>query len=212
MGRFILIASFFCTFCASTMLGQSQVDDLKFYKNELGINVTNLLANVFSLSNDNISTPYTFLYRRNFNKNVGMRFGLGSNYRNDKEILSGVDVFVKSYTFSSRVGLERILQVAPKVDFVLGAECIFGRTSEKSDAQGLILHKTISQSGGGPVIRIQFHINERVTLMTEALFYFVSETAKREEFDPITGIATYKTYSKQFSLTEPQALFISFKF
>jgi hypothetical protein len=57
----------FLTF-ATAVLAQKKSDTFYTFKNQLGINFTNVLGNVLSLNPNNASSPYGLSYRRHYAK------------------------------------------------------------------------------------------------------------------------------------------------
>ncbi len=193
--------------------GQSEASSTeKKYKHEIALNATNLLSNLFSLSNDNLSTPYTFVYRHKFTEKFGIHFGLGADLTREEDVLGGSNLVAKSVLYDARFGIDKIIPITKKLNFIFGLDAIAGNAKNSSSSTGFDLTTSSFKLGGGPAIRIQYHLNDRVVFMTEGLFYFIRTKGEREEVDPRTGIALYTNTTHRFTIAEPRALFIGFKF
>ncbi len=193
--------------------GQSETSpNQNKFKHEIALNATNLLSNLFSLSNDNLSTPYTFVYRHRFTEKFGIHFGLGADLTREEDVLGGSNLVAKTVLYDARFGIDKIIPITNKLNFIVGLDAIAGNVKNSSSSTGFDLTTSSFKLGGGPAIRIQYHLNDRVVFMTEGLFYFIRTKGQREEIDPNTGIALFTNTSHRFTIAEPKALFIGFKF
>lgn len=185
--------------------------DSTVYKHEVAVNVTNLLANVFSLKNDNLSTPYVLNYSFRISDKWRLRAGLGFAYnQDDNGSVQGVSA--ESRSSDMRLGTEYELKIAGGLSFMPGLDALWGHKSVESRANGFSLNTSSTRFGAGPVFRLVYCFKNRITLMTELPAYYVITQGKRAEFDPILGPSEVSFKDRSFSLSEPTVLYIGIRF
>lgn len=110
------------------------------YKNELGINFTNVLGNVLSLNPNNASSPYGLTYRRHYAK-WSLRSALNINLDNlnEDDFENGNFINRKLNTIGgdTRIGVEKHLVLSKKMMFSYGIDALFG--IEKNIRKSMIL-------------------------------------------------------------------------
>lgn len=208
---FVFLAFLTSWGCAGQGKSQSSTDS---FKHEFGINGTKLLSNLFSLSNDAVSTLYVGTYRYKPSKNIGLRTFLGGNLQS-----SGTNNAIESsnYNVHGKLGIEYINEINSRINFNFGLDFLAGTTKSKSTTlnnanQVFLLDIDNSYIGAGPVARVEFKITDRITLMTESSLYTTFSSRKRlEQIGSQININDSNT-SRNINLTEPTSLYVSFKF
>ncbi len=214
----------FLTF-SSTAIGQSSklsIQDFYSYKNEIGINFTNVLGNVLSLNPENASSPYGLTYRRHLGK-ISFRSAVNINITNTSEDDFSNGLFINRtlniIKSDFRVGLEKHLVLHKKVLFSYGIDILGSIGNEKSEIQDFNLGGTTFVSnentyggGLGPVLRLEYKISDRIFISSESSLYgFVSKTKASLT---INGVQDEDIKSSDFSLilVLPQSLFFNISF
>ena len=212
--------------CPSIMYGQSKrKEKVSFYnfKNEIGINFTNVLGNVLSLNPNNANSPYGLSYRRHFS-NYSFRSALNLKYNkssnDDFENGDFVNRVLDEKLTEFRVGLERHIILDTRVLFSFGID-ILGliniENSEINKLQGTGSLQFISKennigAGIGPFLRLEYKISDRIFISSESSLYgFYSK--KKTKFQ-IAGMAQEESESTNSSLILqlPQSIFFNISF
>ena len=151
----------------------------KFY---LGFNSTNVIKNLLSFTSNETDDPYTLvgLYSK---KKMALRFGLGVNFKttqNDKTILAD-----NSYSkIDIRFGFQRSKKMWNNLFFTYGLDIIAGWEKDFTVRESFYNTEISWSGGGGPVLGVLFHVNDRLSLSTESSFYF-RYTNKTSKFKPV---------------------------
>ena len=180
-------------------------------KHEISVNATNLLANVFSLKNESLSTPYVLNYKYNVSDKLAFRSGLGFAYNNDDNG-SVQSVQAESRSIDLRIGVEKSIHLSSGFYVGFGLDLLGGGKSVESNANGFSLRTAHYKWGVGPVLRFSYKFKNRISLMTEVPLYFVNTTGTRAEFDPALGANEVRFKESEFSIQEPRVLFIGISF
>ncbi len=153
------------------------------FRNDIGINVTNVLASVFSLNGEKDPNPFSLIYRRHY-KRTSLRLGTNFTYKKTRqqEFTSG-DFLLRDLAVSNgslRVGLEKHLPLSNKFMFSYGFDLLGGLSLEKSEVtentiNGVTNFFSATQNaystGAGPVLRFDFKLSDRMFLSTESAIY-----------------------------------------
>lgn len=153
------------------------------FRNDLGINVTNVLASVFSLNGEKDPNPFSLIYRRHYNS-TSLRIGTHFSYKKtrQKEFTSGAflsrDLDVSNG--SLRAGFEKHLPLSKKFMFSYGFDILGSLGYETSEVtentiNGVTNFFSATQNtysaGAGPIIRFDFKLSDRMLLSTESAIY-----------------------------------------
>ena len=199
-----------------TPKAQSAISPAYPFKNEIAVNLTSLLRNVLSLSSENVGTPYDLSYRR-LKNNHAFRLGLGGATSSDEEVVTINGNFftrtLRETRVDTRLGYEKIYPVSKKLNLLYGIDVIGGYTLSNSELSGQfnLGIRTITL-GGGPALRLEYKLGERVLFMTETTLYASATQRVRNEKDAIGGDTRATTYGYMGALTIPRALFIEIQF
>ncbi len=222
--RYIYI-SFIIAFKFSLGLSQKEsisINDFYVYKNELGINFTNVLGNVLSLNPNNASSPYGLTYRRHYAK-WSLRSALNINLDNlnEDDFENGNFINRKLNTIGgdTRIGVEKHLVLSKKMMFSYGIDALFGIEKEHSEINDFNFGGTsfISDDytygfGAGPVIRLEFKLSDRMFLSTESTLYgYYSVRTSSISINGNVSNDPTKNNSK-LTLELPQSLFFNISF
>lgn len=190
------------------------------YKNELGINFTNVLGNVLSLNPNNANSPYGLTYRKHFRS---WTFRTGFDILLDKKtIFEFTDPFngEKEITIRNmqfRVGGQKNEYLSQRFVFGYGIDLLFGNEyefSKVSSFTGINFDATesILQFGAGPVLRLEYKLSDRIFLSTESTLYAIygRNTSSIRE----AGLPDSKESANDFNFQVilPQSLFFNIAF
>lgn len=188
---------------------------------ELGINSTFFIANFISFSGNipNLVSPYALHYKMWVGRH-GLRVGLGANYREQHDDATDNSGGFTSTTtqVDARIGYEFQLPLARRWNMYFGADLVYqyALSSQKNNSGFATVETSTTGNtlGGGPVLGIQFFINERISLGTETTCYFQSEDivdATRSDFQPQFDSEQHST-DKSFSFIPPTSIFVNIRF
>lgn len=157
-------------FLATPSLFAQEIEEpAKQMNQELGVNATALLTNFLSFNSDLVDPgAYVLTYKRINERGRGFRLGFGVSLNS----IEGENSFI-----NFRLGYERQTVITSKWLFYWGIDLVANvgnfndPTTEISKGVGL-----------GPVIGIQYRINEKIGFSTESSFYFLSKEAGEFEF------------------------------
>jgi hypothetical protein len=205
----------------------------------VGLQANQLIRQIFNFSNTNTSlnNPYLLTYAVNSVQGGG-GFTMGFGYHFD-EATDG-DQFIERTTTNNnlffRVGFEKKSLLAPKIIFSLGGDVVLGRekfevvTEEKTQSQTNFESSRVAKSSGfGPRLTINYQIQEKIIIGTEANYYFVWRNIDETQtdvffetvFDPVTGQqrtirrtqeTTDSEKDRRFQFNPPAVIFLIMKF
>ncbi len=193
----------------TSMAVYCQDEDSDKFHNDISINATTLLGNLFSLNTNDTGVPYLISYRRH-NGNVGVRLSMAGNFSKTVDFFNDAS---DSY-LNLRVGFEKIKPVGSKFTVSYGVDAMFNYLLEQSllfTTNDIFVQKDlVREIGLGPSVRLHYNINPRVSFHTESslyAFFGVSETTYDSSFIEDEFLDTYR-----ISFAIPQALFITIAF
>lgn len=206
------------------MNGQETTSHYEFYifKNEIGINVTNILGNVLSLNPNNANSPYGMTYRKHLNNwTFRSAFNIGINNTSTDEFSSGSFLTrdLNTLTTDVRLGAEKHLVLTKKVLFSYGLDLLLGYANEKSIVQEFNFGGTIFENiqktlgaGIGPMLRFEYKLSDRIFFSTECSLYGYYSKSTDQLY--INGSLSEDPENTNLSLklTLPQSLFINIAF
>jgi len=198
--------------------GQVEVTDSKEKFSEFGLNVTSFVNEFISLnSNDSDIGDYMVTYKYHLGKSA-LRIGLGGQFRQvDDETEGGGGRVTKDNSFDFRIGYEVKTKITPRWGFYFGADATLGWAESKATTfnfEQVELTTSLTEFGGGPIAGIQFFINPRISLATEAsLYYTYSESREVEKFSVNTLFNTDElSTSNNFDFGLPTSLYFVIRF
>jgi hypothetical protein len=212
---------FIILICTSLRTTAQTKADLPFfdYKNEVGINATQLLSNVLSFNNTSTSTtPFGFHYARHYST-FTIRFGANLFYKKTDENTgpnpsnpSGLRSLA-DHTLGGRLCIEKHIAIMPKVNFHVGIDGTVQNIHDESIVSGqFFTSNNTLQLGAGPAARVLFKINKHLHIMTESTLYGTyGITEKRVQLGtPTPDVTTSNSQGAELSL--PTKLFIQLLF
>lgn len=215
----IIIFHYFISFSQKDVIS---VKDYYIYKNEIGINVTNVLGNVLSLNPDNTNSPYGITYRRHYD-NWSFRSAMNINFDNIEEDDFDNGAFftrkLNSLGLQTRFGMEKHMVLSKRVMFSYGIDALLGLDREHSEINNFNLGNTtfINKDmtyaiGLGPMLRLEYKISDRLFFSTESSLYGnYSVSTSKLTINGNTEEEPKKTNS-QLKLVIPQSLFFNISF
>ncbi|MFI5172218.1 MAG: hypothetical protein ACHQFW_07485 [Chitinophagales bacterium] len=233
MKRIIIITALFFSLATLTAAESRKVIASE-PKNELGLDITLLLSNLFGWNDyyfydygypygiyNNPAGNYIISYKRYFQRSA-IRFGMGgslNNYSTDAED-AGYSSKNENSQFNFRIGYECEHPIGEKFNFYYGADIVTSISGYNMETHYVDLtndYTSTSKSfliGGGPVAGISWLINPRLKLTTEASLYFISgstDTETKYEANPEWSSSAHST-SAQLVTGYPIFLNLEFKF
>jgi hypothetical protein len=195
----------------SILVAQSRTktENAKSYKNEIGFNTTRFLSSIFSLNEEIQKEEYALTYKRT-NDKIAFRASVGFDLSLSEE--NGVKSDISSQKI--RLGLEKVNPLSSKINFNVGVDVFARNDLDKSSTflnNGELLKVNIKrfEFGGGPSLRLEYKLADRLVLMTEGMIYASYFLRNRTESTPFIERTTNGTLIK---IQEPRSLYISFRF
>ena len=194
--------------------GAQNLDSVKIYKNEIGVDATYFIKNILDFGSNNFTRDIYFLsYKRFFNK-FAFRFGFDMSYSNYKYDHNNYNKNQNYFALRTRYGLEHRSNFSDKWTFYYGADFILHYYNSKSyESSTSVTTKSKGlKIGFGPIFGIEFNINKRLSLSTEGSLYGtlnVSETINEGGY-PSNDNSSY--ISSYINATLPKTIFIKYKF
>jgi len=193
----------------------------------VGIQVNELFRQIFNF-NDNANfsqpfpnqNPYLFTYNVNsVRTGWGVRAGIGYFYEQNPTSTIQTTSLDKTTQVRARLGMEKAFRIGGRWSCGLGADAVwnYDRFSREYTSIGGVnppttpdtfSFSTSSRSiaiGGGPTTWLRFHLTPRVTLGTEANFYYSAgevETSQTEKSVRVTNPAA--SFERSSYSSEPQ--------
>lgn len=219
IAAFILLSS--CSLISQKKKISQNSYDYHQYTHEIGLNVTHVLGNIFSLNPEKDPYPYLLTYRKHLNDKIAFRSGFNFNINQDINSAFDNNVFLERklniLRTDLRLGFEKKMILSSRFLFSYGVDVLGRYISEKSEVRDFGFNTFISDEktfggGLGPVMRFEFKISERMFLSIESSFYgFYSR--KTEAIDINGNIDEEPSKSKfNLELALPQSLFFNVAF
>lgn len=162
----------------------------KIFEHHIGVQVNELVKQVFNFNNTSASVknPYLLTYNINFKKSGwGLRIGAGYN----KQQFNTDDGITKKSTdintLNARLGIEKAFKLGYRWSTGIGIDGVYGNddnntssTIRSSDSTKTVTKSTISSYGGGAMGWLRYAISSNVVIGTEASFYFTEAKEKQD--------------------------------
>jgi hypothetical protein len=230
MKKYLLLCCLILT--ALFTQAQSESTEAREFKNEIGIDLTLLLSNLFGWNQGypiydiypyyygyQVPNSYLFSYRRYFG-NSALRFGAGADLQNsDTENNTGsYDAISKSMRADARIGYEFISRIGEHFRVFIGADIVTHSTKYESEIIYGDLNSDYSSStstllvGGGPLIGLSWMITGRLKLSTEASLHFLTGNSETETIYMETPELNSTSTTKMDKLSANYPMFLNFEF
>jgi hypothetical protein len=210
-------------------LTQAQEIDYKFAKHEIGVQGNFLIKEVINLSNTFFADyPYLITYKAKLSKNNWYsRNGLGGNITNSKSVdpITGSVVFFDSKSIQLRTGIEKQIPLGSKIKFNYGfdvmGDVLLRNSKTENNFPGSGFSSTFTNKetsifyGGGPVMGINFFVNKRISLGTEASLFFKTGKTKLKATTTTSTSSTLnedEENNSQLGLNSPTIIFLTIHF
>lgn len=154
---------------------------------ELGLNLTGAIQTFVQNRTDSIYTdPYALSMKLVRNK-MAYRFGAGYSFRTSKDITLIQARVSNLNRFDIRAGIEHQISLGERWRVYAGADVLWGLVDGKNqfgegNPNGEIITVKVNENliGAGPLVGVQFNINSRVSLLTEATLYGMKINTEKE--------------------------------
>jgi hypothetical protein len=203
-------------FILTSTLLSGQSTNRKVLKNDISVNITSILGNALSLTDEDAGSPYGVSYRR-INGTKAVRISINGFYDKTNQVDQNFNIVNSSvYEVDFRIGYEKILNLSSKTNLMYGLDLLTAIRNERSEINAFNLGFSIIQEdkslkyGLGPALRFEYKINDRVSFMTESTLYFTLGNAKTEVNDP--NVPNTESDLSSLELSMPQAIFITIAF
>lgn len=200
------------------VFGQSKKNSEK--TTEVGLNATFLARNFFGADDDITSINDYLLYYKIIKGRNAMRFGLGGSVNQRVESIDGpaTEEEVFGTKVNARLGYERRNKMGEKwiyyygLDFVLHYDQLKSRTVTPID--DFTVADRYIEGGAGPVLGIQFMINDHIGISTEAsILYFFSNFSTTENSVNFPDINLSRQFDEfRIAAIAPTNIYFSVKF
>ncbi len=217
----------------SSVFSQSTVVAPAAYKNEIGVDVTLLMANLFGFRDyyyvydiyGNYGIPnaglYLFTYKHYFG-NSALRFGAGADMTKAKTTTESNVATSESDNsrFDFRIGYEFEKPLGDKWNLYYGIDLLMNMSAtvyKYEDPNNVYSYESNTNTtgfGGGPLVGISWKINQRIKLSTEANLQYVVSDSKIKNTYSTTPESNYEGNTKISSLNAnyPTFLYLEFLF
>ncbi|CAN5199002.1 hypothetical protein BH09BAC1_BH09BAC1_00280 [soil metagenome] len=210
----------------SPMCLLAQVDSTKqpnVRQHELALNFTFFVKQFINFGgNALVVSPYALSYKYIAATNHTFRTGLGMGYSSSNQDATDPNLTSRnahSIQMDVRAGYEYRVRLANSWSMFAGFDGVFSmdnnstRTTNSFQIVNIEQHKM--RAGGGPILGVQLHFNDRISLFTESALYFTagSEKTINEFGNPgfpdgnSKEVTTIKTASLNFAL--PTSLYFA---
>ncbi len=196
--------------CASISNAQTETvktPDNKLFEHHIGVQVNELVKQVFNFNNNSstVKNPYLLTYNINFKKSGwGLRIGAGYN----KQQFNTDDGITKRATdvntLNARLGFEKAFRLSGRWTAGIGADGVYGNdanntssTIRSTDSTKTVSKSTTSSYGGGAMGWLRYAISNNVVIGTETSFYFTESKEKQD--------VTITQYNRFGSIGQPVA-------
>ncbi len=207
--------------CSSFLFAQ-QNDSIpskseRFYKNELGLNITAFITQFLSLNGNEANEGSFLITYKHTNGVKAFRLGAGISISHTKSESGPNSAPLESDIVNTavRFGLERQIPIERRWLFTVGGDFLIGYDDLSSNSDSNFGNVKIKDRewtvGVGPVLGIHFRFNQRISIGTEGtiyLRYFNSKSS--QDFGGVGGgEESDKSSGVDFSIVSPLALYFA---
>ncbi len=210
MTKSILFFLFTCM-----LISKLEAQESKPLKNSIGINVTSLLSEVISIGDNKNTDKFNILYTH-YGSKSNFRIGVNAFYNKESEnnilIGSGITALTEQ-AYKIRMGFEKRNDLSHKFNFTYGIDALYIYEASNSEAEsGFENTNTINSIGLGPVLRFEYKLSKRISLMTESTMYFIAGN-NRDKLTQLGSVIQDKTTKKSnLTTTIPSVLYLNIHF
>ena len=185
---------FICSFggLITAAYGQSEEtsDNSKKIQHHVGVQINELVRQVFNFSNNSSSNtnPYLLVYSINSVKTGwGARMGIGYTYRSftDDDGINHKETDINDINL--RVGVEKAFQLSNKWSAGVGLDGLWNMDNDRTksitrsfDTTTTITKNKMSSFGGGAMGWLRYNVTDKVVIGTETSFYYTTGQQDQE--------------------------------
>ena len=216
---FFILSFIFQSYCQSEKI---TIDEFYPFKNEIGINFTNVLGNVLSLNPNNANSPYGLTYRRHLGKSSfrsAMSVDITKKVEDDFSNGNFIQRTISIKNTEFRVGFERHVILHKRILFSYGLDFLGLYNAEYSNVEnfnGSGITFTSDQNtfgcGLGPMLRLEYKISDRIFISSECSFYGFYSSTKEIIRSSGMNLTESKSNNSSLVLQLPQSLFFNIAF
>ncbi|HMT51906.1 MAG: hypothetical protein IPO26_19645 [Saprospiraceae bacterium] len=201
---------------------QYAIKDFYLYKNELGINVTNVIGNLLSLNPNTDDSPYGVTFRRHFGKysfRSAFNFSVKNTRTQDFFQNNFIERKLNIFNADLRAGLEWHLVLSKRMMFSYGFDVLANYGKEQSEILDFNFNGTTFINkinnigvGTGPMVRLEFKLSDRIFFSSECSLYgFYSNSTQSLITNGVETDEPDKS-TTNVDLKLPQTLFLNIAF
>ena len=209
---------------ATALTSKAQTDSSYFEVGVNAIRVINLGLGSSKLDY-NVWNPYMITAEGHY-KRIGLRLGMGMNSQKNTELPTETNGMTRTDADSSRtdfrVGLNWDINMGPKWTFKLGVDYFMAKQStlykadfvNEADEHVINSFETkYKEKGFSPVVYIQFHISERISIGTELLWRISTYISSDSDKNSLNENTLFHIFlgSKSYMMA-PTSLFLCARF
>lgn len=193
-------------------------------RKELSFNTTNVISNIFSLSDQaDLTDPHSVAFRflkdgAEGDKTKIIRLKAGLQVLNSLSSNSGIGFqsrTLSDWLVNCRLGFERQKFLSEKFEvyygWEIGGSYRFSESEVVIDFVPLVNTNNSYGLGTGPYIGFQFHFNERISIYTESNLYF-EYVQSEQEFDNFGAVETSSDKAVKLNHFLPNSLYFAISF
>jgi hypothetical protein len=195
----------------------------------IGVQMNELISQVFNFNNTNTTSQNTNPYLVNYSLNSrksgwGFRVGVGYNYSSTSTNDGITATTTKLNDLEFRIGVDKAYKISKKWSAGIGLDFVMNNNSDHTtnvvnggvgfgNSDSTDTKTTILSYGGGPMGWLRYHVSDRILIGTESSFYYT--TGKTTQNITDNGIATTPVTSNntgQGTLSVPVVFYLIVKF
>lgn len=200
------------------LFAQDSEDNSSLEGHYLGLQVNELVRQIFSLGNTNLPTnPYflNYTYTSVTNEGVNMGFALNVDEVNTADNFNSINTKVRNFAF--RIGYEKKKRLSKRFIYSMGLDVTLdfqkNETTNEDSFNSFRIVTTTKRNGWGmgPRFTFQYQISDNILIGTEANYYF---KALKDEFSVRFSSGTGNNIDeesdvKQFTFAPPAILWLT---
>ena len=220
MKKFLLPLLLLCSASSLMVRAQEQPPtETKSNTKYFGIQANQLVRQLLSIGNTTAATtPYMLTYSVNNANGVGWALGLGYRYArfSDGDAITPREVTESDFFF--RVGLEKKKYWGKHWMGAWGVDLVLDRVSSRAETnfqpgQGgsdIVTETLTRRAGLGPRFTLNYVINEKIIVGTEANYYY--KGGKEKIDNPTVPGGKSESKARSFNLALPAVLYLILRF
>jgi hypothetical protein len=172
------------------------------YKNVIGLDATGILREVVNLSSTPyFYSPYIISYRRIIKRNA-IRVNIGGYISNSDVAINGNTMKNSTSSFDFAVGFEHYAYLTKRWNYYYGIDLLTKIYYTEGITNNAINRMTKNSFGISPLVGLQFRINPRMSISTEAsydIIYAMIKTSSTFNFSPYSSNSSRTAFEARFN-------------